>query len=85
MVEGWQVNPHHRDLVTAVLTGRAGRQQPHLSRAALPRSDHRALEIGDERIQLAWHGANHSPDNIYIHFPGHDTLMFIVRVWASAP
>ena len=33
MVEGWQVNSHHRDLVTAVLTGRAGRQQPHLSRA----------------------------------------------------
>lgn len=33
MVEGWQVNPHHRDLVTAVLTGRAGRQQPHLWRA----------------------------------------------------
>jgi glyoxylase-like metal-dependent hydrolase (beta-lactamase superfamily II) len=25
----------------------------------------------------AWHGPNHSPDNIYIHFPGHDTLMFI--------
>ncbi len=22
-------------------------------------------------------GPNHSPDNIYIHFPGHDTLMFI--------
>ena len=26
---------------------------------------------------LAWHGGNHSPDNIYIHFPDHDTLMFI--------
>ncbi len=23
------------------------------------------------------HDANHSPDNIYIYFPGHDTLMFI--------
>ena len=33
MVEGWQVNPHHRDLVTAVLTGRAGPQQPRLWRA----------------------------------------------------
>ena len=35
------------------------------------------LEAGGERVDLAWHGPNHSPDNIYIHFPGHDTLMFI--------
>ncbi len=35
------------------------------------------LEAGGERAGLAWHGPNHSPDNIYIHFPGHDTLMFI--------
>ncbi len=40
-------------------------------------ADHRALEIGGERIQLAWHGSNHSPDNIYIHFPDHDTLMLV--------
>jgi hypothetical protein len=33
--------------------------------------------VGGERAELAWHGPNHSPDNIYIHFPGHDTLMFI--------
>ena len=35
------------------------------------------LEVGGERVELAWHGSNHTPDNIYIHFPGHDTLMFI--------
>ena len=35
------------------------------------------LEIGGERIDLAWHGANHSPDNIVIHLPDHDTLMLI--------
>jgi glyoxylase-like metal-dependent hydrolase (beta-lactamase superfamily II) len=35
------------------------------------------LEAGGERVELAWHGPNHSPDNIYIHFPDHDTLMFI--------
>jgi glyoxylase-like metal-dependent hydrolase (beta-lactamase superfamily II) len=35
------------------------------------------LEVGGERVELAWHGPNHTPDNIYIHFPGHDTLMFI--------
>src|SRR5207244_1769311 len=40
-------------------------------------ADNYTLEIGGERVELAWHGSNHSPDNIYIHFPGHDTLMFI--------
>ena len=40
-------------------------------------ADKYTLEIGGERVELAWHGSNHSPDNIYIHFPGHDTLMFI--------
>ncbi len=39
--------------------------------------DRRTLEIGGERIELAWHGANHSPDNSYIYFPDHDTLMLI--------
>jgi glyoxylase-like metal-dependent hydrolase (beta-lactamase superfamily II) len=39
--------------------------------------DSYTLEVGGERAELAWHGSNHSPDNIYIHFPGHDTLMFI--------
>ena len=33
--------------------------------------------MGGERVELAWHGPNHSPDNIYIHFPGHDALMMI--------
>ena len=40
-------------------------------------SDRYTLEVGGERVELAWQGPNHSPDNIYIHFPGHDTLMFI--------
>ncbi|HEV2244639.1 MAG TPA: MBL fold metallo-hydrolase [Streptosporangiaceae bacterium] len=40
-------------------------------------ADSYTLEVGGERVELAWHGSNHSPDNIYIHFPGHDTLMFI--------
>jgi glyoxylase-like metal-dependent hydrolase (beta-lactamase superfamily II) len=39
--------------------------------------DKRTLEIGGERIALAWHGSNHSPDNIYIHLPDHDTLMLV--------
>jgi glyoxylase-like metal-dependent hydrolase (beta-lactamase superfamily II) len=40
-------------------------------------ADRHTLEVGGERVELAWHGPNHSPDNIYIHFPDHDTLMFI--------
>jgi glyoxylase-like metal-dependent hydrolase (beta-lactamase superfamily II) len=35
------------------------------------------LEVGGERVELAWHGPNHSPDNIFIHFPDHDALMAI--------
>jgi glyoxylase-like metal-dependent hydrolase (beta-lactamase superfamily II) len=35
------------------------------------------LHAGGERVELAWHGTNHTPDNIYIHFPGHDTLMLV--------
>ncbi len=40
-------------------------------------ADSYTLEVGGERAELAWRGSNHTPDNIYIHFPGHDTLMFI--------
>ncbi len=39
--------------------------------------DRRTLEIGGERIDLAWHGPNHSPDNILIHLPDHDTMMLV--------
>jgi glyoxylase-like metal-dependent hydrolase (beta-lactamase superfamily II) len=39
--------------------------------------DRRTVEVGGERIELAWHGTNHSPDNIFIHLPDHDTLMLV--------
>jgi glyoxylase-like metal-dependent hydrolase (beta-lactamase superfamily II) len=39
--------------------------------------DRYTLEVGGERVELAWHGSNHTPDNIYLHFPDHDTLMLI--------
>ena len=52
-------------------TTRPGRRTRRRSRIS------RTLEIGGERIDLAWHGANHSPDNIVIHLPDHDTLMLI--------
>jgi glyoxylase-like metal-dependent hydrolase (beta-lactamase superfamily II) len=40
-------------------------------------ADHRTLEIGGERIDLAWYGPNHTPDNIVIHLPDHDALMMV--------
>ena len=39
--------------------------------------DRYTLEVGGDRVELAWHGPNHSPDNIFINFPDHDTLMLI--------
>jgi glyoxylase-like metal-dependent hydrolase (beta-lactamase superfamily II) len=36
-----------------------------------------ALIIHGQRINLAWYGPNHSPDNIFIHLPDHDTLVLI--------
>jgi glyoxylase-like metal-dependent hydrolase (beta-lactamase superfamily II) len=40
-------------------------------------ADRYTLAVGGERVELAWHGPNHSPDNIFIHFPDHDALMMI--------
>jgi glyoxylase-like metal-dependent hydrolase (beta-lactamase superfamily II) len=48
--------------------------------------DRRTLEIGGDRIELAWQGTNHSPDNIFIHLPDHATLMLVDIVipgWAA--
>ncbi len=39
--------------------------------------DRKTLNVGGERVRLAHHGCNHTPDNIYIHFPDHDTLMLV--------
>jgi glyoxylase-like metal-dependent hydrolase (beta-lactamase superfamily II) len=48
--------------------------------------DRRTLDIGGERIELVWHGPNHSPDNIFIHLPDHAALMVVDIVnpgWAA--
>jgi glyoxylase-like metal-dependent hydrolase (beta-lactamase superfamily II) len=39
--------------------------------------DNYTLEVGGDRVELVFHGPNHSPDNIFIHFPDHDALMLI--------
>jgi glyoxylase-like metal-dependent hydrolase (beta-lactamase superfamily II) len=33
--------------------------------------------VGGERLELAYHGPNHSPDNIFVHAPDHGTLMVV--------
>jgi hypothetical protein len=33
--------------------------------------------VGGSRVDLAWLGTNHTPDNSYIHFPDHDALMLV--------
>jgi glyoxylase-like metal-dependent hydrolase (beta-lactamase superfamily II) len=40
-------------------------------------TDSYTLTVGGERVELAFHGPNHSPDNIFIHFPDHDALMLV--------
>lgn len=39
--------------------------------------DRHVLEFGEDRLELAFHGPNHSPDNIFIHAPRHQTLMVV--------
>jgi glyoxylase-like metal-dependent hydrolase (beta-lactamase superfamily II) len=35
------------------------------------------LEVGGEVLELAYHGPNVTPDNIFIHAPAHQTLMVV--------
>ncbi|SDM75476.1 MBL fold metallo-hydrolase [Actinacidiphila guanduensis] len=35
------------------------------------------VEVGGERLELAYHGPNHSPDNIFIYAPAYNTLMLV--------
>jgi glyoxylase-like metal-dependent hydrolase (beta-lactamase superfamily II) len=39
--------------------------------------DHHVLEVGGERIELRYHGPNHTTDNIVIHLPAYQTLMVV--------
>ena len=40
-------------------------------------TDHHVLEVGHDRLELAYHGPNHSPDNIFVYAPRHQTLMVV--------
>ncbi|GAA2989601.1 MBL fold metallo-hydrolase [Kitasatospora sp. NPDC127116] len=39
--------------------------------------DRYTLNVGGERLELAYHGPNHSPDNIFVYAPDHRTLMVV--------
>jgi len=39
--------------------------------------DRYQLRVGGERLELSFHGPNHSPDNIFIHVPSTATLMVV--------
>src|SRR6201984_1168417 len=39
--------------------------------------DNRTRALAGRRIDLSYHGPNHSPDNIVIHLPDHDALMLV--------
>jgi glyoxylase-like metal-dependent hydrolase (beta-lactamase superfamily II) len=39
--------------------------------------DRYTLHVGGECLELAYHGPNHAPDNIFIHAPEHKTLMVV--------
>jgi hypothetical protein len=61
-----------------VIVGRAGLNTDDWTPREMCGQVERSLFwVTDAVYQAAWHGSNHSPDNISIHFPGHDTLMFI--------
>ncbi|MCT9935325.1 MBL fold metallo-hydrolase [Planotetraspora sp. A-T 1434] len=37
--------------------------------------DRYVLRVGGERLELTYHGPNHSPDNIFVYAPDQETLM----------
>jgi glyoxylase-like metal-dependent hydrolase (beta-lactamase superfamily II) len=50
---------------------------PNRPAPTLTFDDTLAVEVGGERLELAYHGPNHSPDNIFVHAPDHATLMLV--------
>jgi glyoxylase-like metal-dependent hydrolase (beta-lactamase superfamily II) len=50
---------------------------PNRPAPTLTFDDTLAVEVGGERLELAYHGPNHSPDNIFVLAPDHATLMLV--------
>ncbi|MER7936406.1 MULTISPECIES: MBL fold metallo-hydrolase [unclassified Streptomyces] len=60
---------------TARLLARAG--DPNRPLPTVTFRDKYRLRVGGETLDLAFHGPNHSPDNIFVHAPEYDTLMLV--------
>jgi glyoxylase-like metal-dependent hydrolase (beta-lactamase superfamily II) len=50
---------------------------PHRPLPTVTFRDRHTLTVGGERLELAYHGPNHAPDNIFIHAPHYRTLMLV--------
>lgn len=50
---------------------------PNRPAPTLTFKDQHVLEFGTDRLELAYHGPNHTPDNIFIYAPRHRTLMVV--------
>ncbi|WP_460063018.1 MBL fold metallo-hydrolase [Streptomyces sp. YKOK-I1] len=60
---------------TAGLLARAA--DPNRPLPTVTFQDKYQLNVGGECLRLAYHGPNHSPDNIFIHAPEYATLMLV--------
>jgi glyoxylase-like metal-dependent hydrolase (beta-lactamase superfamily II) len=60
---------------TRRLLGEAG--DPNRPAPTLTFKEHHVLEVGGDRLELAFHGPNHTPDNIFVYAPRHHTLMVV--------
>jgi glyoxylase-like metal-dependent hydrolase (beta-lactamase superfamily II) len=45
--------------------------------------DHHTLHVGGERLELSFHGPNHTPDNIFIQAPAEAALMVVDVIFAG--
>ena len=54
-----------------------GAKDPNRPAPTVTFDDHYQLRVGGQRLQLAYHGPNHSPDNIFVYAPDQQTLMVV--------
>jgi glyoxylase-like metal-dependent hydrolase (beta-lactamase superfamily II) len=50
---------------------------PNRPAPTLTFKERHVLEFGTDRLELAYHGPNHTPDNIFIYAPKQQTLMVV--------
>jgi glyoxylase-like metal-dependent hydrolase (beta-lactamase superfamily II) len=82
---------HHADHTGAMVLYDGARLYAHREAAGLLRQvpdpnrplphvtfdDHLTVQVGEDRIELAYHGPNHSPGNIFTYLPAQRVLMLV--------